>query len=133
MWTLQEPMTWESVVPALQFQGKTVQSIKLRPIVLNFIGEGQPEAHDPYANNQFLDTRGMVQGRIHGTAAVLQVLNATTTLSLNVTYVPDWLKPIEILDPPVSKFGVPCSSNAQGRSRLCPHRVHIATDSRPYT
>jgi poly-gamma-glutamate capsule biosynthesis protein CapA/YwtB (metallophosphatase superfamily) len=59
MWTLQEPMTWESVVPALQFHGKNVQSITLRPIVLNFIGEGQPEAHDPYANNQFLDTRGL--------------------------------------------------------------------------
>ena len=36
-----------------------MQSITLRPIVLNFIGEGQPEAHDPYANNQFLDTRGL--------------------------------------------------------------------------
>ena len=23
------------------------------------MGEGQPEAHDPYANNQFLDTRGL--------------------------------------------------------------------------
>lgn len=59
MWTLQEPMNWESVVPTLEFQGKNVQSIKLRPIVLNFIGDGQPEAHDPYANNQFLDTRGL--------------------------------------------------------------------------
>lgn len=59
MWTLQEPMTWESVVPTLEFQGKNVQSIKLRPIVLNFMGEGQPEAHDPYANNLFLDTRGL--------------------------------------------------------------------------
>ena len=59
MWTLQEPMTWESVVPTVQFQGKNVQSITLRPIVLNFIGEGQPEAHDQYANNQFLDTRGL--------------------------------------------------------------------------
>lgn len=59
MWTLQEPMTWESVVPTLEFRGKNVLSIKLRPIVLNFMGEGQPEAHDPYANNQFLDTRGL--------------------------------------------------------------------------
>lgn len=36
-----------------------MQSIKLRPIVLNYLGEGQPEAHDPYANNQYLDTRGL--------------------------------------------------------------------------
>jgi poly-gamma-glutamate synthesis protein (capsule biosynthesis protein) len=59
MWTLQEPMTWESVVPTLAFRGKQVQSITLRPIVLNFIGEGQPDAHDPYANNTFIDTRGL--------------------------------------------------------------------------
>ena len=59
MWTLQEPMTWESVVPTLEFRGKQVQSIALRPIVLNFIGEGQPDAHDPYANNTFIDTRGL--------------------------------------------------------------------------
>jgi poly-gamma-glutamate synthesis protein (capsule biosynthesis protein) len=59
MWTIQEPMTWESVVPTLKFQGRNVQSITLRPIALNFIGEGQPEIHDPYANNQFLDTRGL--------------------------------------------------------------------------
>jgi len=59
MWTLQEPMNWESVVATLTFQGKNVQSIKLKPIVMNFIGEGQPEAHDPYKNNQFIDTRGL--------------------------------------------------------------------------
>ena len=59
MWTLQEPMNWESVVATLTFQGKNVQSIQLKPIVMNFIGEGQPEAHDPYKNNQFIDTRGL--------------------------------------------------------------------------
>jgi len=58
-WRIQEPMVWESVVATLEFQGKNVQRIKLRPIVLNYIGEGQPEAHDPYANNQFIDTRGL--------------------------------------------------------------------------
>ena len=40
IWTIQEPMTWESVVPSVEFQGKRLQSIRLRPIVLNFIGEG---------------------------------------------------------------------------------------------
>jgi poly-gamma-glutamate capsule biosynthesis protein CapA/YwtB (metallophosphatase superfamily) len=59
MWTLQEPMNWESVVPTLVYKGRDVQSITLKPIVMNFIGEGQPEAHDPYVNNQFMDTRGL--------------------------------------------------------------------------
>lgn len=59
MWTLQEPMTWESVVPTLEFQGRTLKSIKMRPIAMNFIGEGQPDVHDPYVNNQFLATRGL--------------------------------------------------------------------------
>jgi poly-gamma-glutamate capsule biosynthesis protein CapA/YwtB (metallophosphatase superfamily) len=59
MWTLQEPMTWESVVPAVEFQGKHLQSIRLRPIVLNFLGQGQPDTSDPRANNLFLDTRGL--------------------------------------------------------------------------
>lgn len=59
MWTLQEPMNWESVVPTVEFQGRKLQSIRLKPIVMNFIGEGTPEAHDPYLNNQFLDTRGL--------------------------------------------------------------------------
>jgi poly-gamma-glutamate synthesis protein (capsule biosynthesis protein) len=59
MWTLQEPMNWESVVPTLTFKGRYVQSIQLKPIVMNFIGEGQPEAHDPYLNDQFIDTRGL--------------------------------------------------------------------------
>jgi len=59
MWTLQEPITWESVVADLTFKGRNVQSIKLKPIVMNFLGEGQPEAHDPYVNNQFMQTRGL--------------------------------------------------------------------------
>lgn len=59
MWTLQEPITWESVVADLTFKGRDVQSITLKPIVMNFIGEGQPEAHDPYVNNQFMQTRGL--------------------------------------------------------------------------
>ncbi len=59
MWSLQEPMTWESVVPTLAFQGRTLTSIRMRPIAMNFIGEGQPDMHDPYANNQYLATRGL--------------------------------------------------------------------------
>jgi hypothetical protein len=26
---------------------------------MNYVGEGVPDAHDPYTNNQFLDTRGL--------------------------------------------------------------------------
>jgi poly-gamma-glutamate capsule biosynthesis protein CapA/YwtB (metallophosphatase superfamily) len=59
MWTLQEPLTWESVVPTVEFQGKRLQSVRFRPIVLNFLGKGQPDAQDPHANNQYLDTRGL--------------------------------------------------------------------------
>jgi poly-gamma-glutamate synthesis protein (capsule biosynthesis protein) len=56
---IDEPMNWESAVAYVQFQGKSLQSISFRPIVLNNVGEGQPDIHDEYANNQFLDTRGL--------------------------------------------------------------------------
>jgi hypothetical protein len=52
-------MNWESAVADVQFQGKALRSITLRPVVLNTIGEGQPDVHNPYANNEFLDTRGL--------------------------------------------------------------------------
>ena len=54
-----EPMSWESVVAYVEFQGKKLQSVSLRPIALNNIGEGQPDIHSAYTNNQFLDTRGL--------------------------------------------------------------------------
>jgi poly-gamma-glutamate capsule biosynthesis protein CapA/YwtB (metallophosphatase superfamily) len=56
---IDEPMNWESAVAYVQFQGKKLQSISLRPIALNNVGEGQPDIHDAHANNQFLDTRGL--------------------------------------------------------------------------
>jgi len=56
---IHEPMNWESAVAYLQYQGKNLRSISFRPIVLNYIGEGQPDIHNEYANNQFLDTRGL--------------------------------------------------------------------------
>jgi poly-gamma-glutamate capsule biosynthesis protein CapA/YwtB (metallophosphatase superfamily) len=59
MWTLQEPLTWDSVVPFVRFQGRQLQSVQLRPIELNFLGQGQPDTSDPHANNQYLDTRGL--------------------------------------------------------------------------
>jgi poly-gamma-glutamate synthesis protein (capsule biosynthesis protein) len=59
MWSIQEPITWESVVATVAFEGKTLQSISLRPIVLNFMGQGEPEAHDPFVDNAFMNTRGL--------------------------------------------------------------------------
>jgi len=56
---LDEPIIWESVVAYLNYQGKNLQSITFRPIFLNKIGEGQPDAHDGHTNNLFLDTRGL--------------------------------------------------------------------------
>ena len=56
---IDEPMNWESAVAYVQFQGKKLKSVSFRPIALNNVGEGQPDIHNEYANNQFLDTRGM--------------------------------------------------------------------------
>ena len=56
---IEEPLTWESVVAYVQFQGRNLQSITLQPIFLNNVGEGVPDPHDLYTNNQFLDTRGL--------------------------------------------------------------------------
>jgi poly-gamma-glutamate capsule biosynthesis protein CapA/YwtB (metallophosphatase superfamily) len=56
---IDEPMNWESAVAYVQFQGKNLRSISFQPIVLNNVGEGQPDIHNEYANNQFLDTRGL--------------------------------------------------------------------------
>jgi poly-gamma-glutamate capsule biosynthesis protein CapA/YwtB (metallophosphatase superfamily) len=56
---IDEPMAWESMVATVQFQARTLTSISLRPVVLNNIGDGQPDVHNEYANNQFLNTRGL--------------------------------------------------------------------------
>jgi poly-gamma-glutamate capsule biosynthesis protein CapA/YwtB (metallophosphatase superfamily) len=54
-----EPIAWESVVATVEFRGNKLRSITFRPIELNNIGDGQPDVHDPYANNEFLHTRGL--------------------------------------------------------------------------
>ena len=68
---IDEPMAWESVVASVQFEGRSqgqsqsqyqrqsLKSISLRPVVLNNIGEGQPDVHSEYTTNQFLHTRGL--------------------------------------------------------------------------
>jgi len=57
--SLDEPIIWESVVAHVEFQGKNLQSITFQPIVMNKIGQGQPDTQDPYANNLYLQTRGL--------------------------------------------------------------------------
>jgi poly-gamma-glutamate synthesis protein (capsule biosynthesis protein) len=56
---IDEPMNWESAVAYVQFEGKNLRSISFRPIALNNLGEGQPDVHNEYADNQFLHTRGL--------------------------------------------------------------------------
>ena len=56
---IHEPINFESAVVHLEYQGKSLRSISVRPIVLNVLGEGQPDVQDPRAANQFLFTRGL--------------------------------------------------------------------------
>ena len=59
---IDEPMAWESVVASVQVEAKSVKSISLRAVVLNNIGDGQPDVHNPYTSNEFLHTRGLPAG-----------------------------------------------------------------------
>ena len=56
---LDEPIIWESVVAYVEFEGRTLKSVKFRPIAQNKIGEGQPDVHEERTNNLFLQTRGL--------------------------------------------------------------------------
>lgn len=56
---IHEPMSFESAIAYVEFQGGKLRSIALRPIVMNYIGEGQAEMHDQYVNNRFIQTRGL--------------------------------------------------------------------------
>jgi poly-gamma-glutamate capsule biosynthesis protein CapA/YwtB (metallophosphatase superfamily) len=56
---IHEPIIWESAVAHLEYQGKNLKSISFLPIVLNIVGEGQPDIHDAYADNEFIHTRGL--------------------------------------------------------------------------
>jgi len=56
---IHEPMSWESVIASVEFQGRKLKSISFRPVVMNNIGDGQPDVHNEYADNEFLRTRGL--------------------------------------------------------------------------
>jgi poly-gamma-glutamate capsule biosynthesis protein CapA/YwtB (metallophosphatase superfamily) len=56
---IEEPINYESVVAYVQFQGRKLESITLQPIAMNPIGQGVPDPHNLYTNNQYVDTRGL--------------------------------------------------------------------------
>ena len=62
---LLEPIVWESVVAAVEFQGKTLRSITFQPVALNQMGKGQVNTQDdlpyslPESPRPFLATRGL--------------------------------------------------------------------------
>lgn len=56
---LDEPINWESVVAYVEFQGKTLQSVKFTPIAQNKIGDGVADFTNEHTNNLFLQTRGL--------------------------------------------------------------------------
>jgi poly-gamma-glutamate synthesis protein (capsule biosynthesis protein) len=67
---IDEPMAWESVVASVEFESesqnpsqrparRSLKSVSFRPVVLNNIGDGQPDVHNAYVSNQFLHTRGL--------------------------------------------------------------------------
>jgi poly-gamma-glutamate synthesis protein (capsule biosynthesis protein) len=55
---IHEPINFESAVAYLEYQGRNLRSISIRPIVLNVLGEGQPDVGER-AVNPFLFTRGL--------------------------------------------------------------------------
>jgi poly-gamma-glutamate capsule biosynthesis protein CapA/YwtB (metallophosphatase superfamily) len=86
---IDEPMAWESVVARLEYHGKELRAITLTPIVLNTIGEGQPDTHDPHANNEFLHTRGLpavaAGAKAHYILERLAALSAPFGTSIEIT------------------------------------------------
>ena len=68
---IDEPMAWESAVASVRVQGNAVTSISLRPVVLNTIGDGQPDVHNPYTSNEFLHTRGLPAAASGGRAGYI--------------------------------------------------------------
>jgi poly-gamma-glutamate synthesis protein (capsule biosynthesis protein) len=57
--SLDEPIIWESVVAYVEFEGRTLRSVKFRPIAQNKIGQGQADTQDLGTVNLFVQTRGL--------------------------------------------------------------------------
>jgi poly-gamma-glutamate capsule biosynthesis protein CapA/YwtB (metallophosphatase superfamily) len=88
---IDEPMAWESVVASVKVQGPAVKSISLTPVVLNPIGDGQPDAHNPYTSNEFLHTRGLPTAASGARAAYIleRVATASRPFGVRVDHVGD--------------------------------------------
>ena len=56
---LDEPIVWESVVAYVDFQGKTLKSIKFPPHRAEQDWRGSADFKDEHTNNLFLQTRGL--------------------------------------------------------------------------
>ncbi len=56
---LDEPILWESVVAYVDFEGRTLKSVRFQPIAQNKLGQGQPDTQDEHTENLFLQTRGL--------------------------------------------------------------------------
>ena len=73
---IHEPINFESAVAYLEFRA-ALRSIAVRPVVLNVLGEGQPDVHDPRAANPRIAGAGRGRtGRLHTRTAgrVLQAV-----------------------------------------------------------
>ena len=83
---IQEAMCWESVVADLKYQGRKLVGITLKPIKMNPIGQGVPDVRDPYANNQFLITRGLPSAAAGWQAAYIlqRVADASKAFGTNM-------------------------------------------------
>src|SRR5262245_15833109 len=88
---IDEPMAWETVVASVQFEAtgsqRSLKSISLRPVVLNTIGDGQPDVHNAYASNEFLHTRRLPTPATGARAGyILQpVANASKPFGMTIT------------------------------------------------
>ena len=90
---LLEPIVWESVVASVEFQGKNLQSIKFRPIVLNQMGQGQVDTRDdhPYSLPEFprpfIATRGLPKPATGEQATYILERLAESSLPFGTTFV----------------------------------------------
>jgi poly-gamma-glutamate capsule biosynthesis protein CapA/YwtB (metallophosphatase superfamily) len=90
---LLEPIVWESVVASVEFQGKTLQSIKFRPIVLNQMGQGQVDTRDdhPYSLPEFprpfIATRGLPKPAIGEQATYILERLAESSRPFGTTFI----------------------------------------------
>ena len=119
---IDEPMSWESAVAYVEFQARSLKSIVIRPIILNTIGEGQPDVHNPYANNEFLHTRGLPSPATGARAGYILQRVAEASKPFGTT--------IEIRGETLKSFGNPANSPGP-RQRYHWRAVHWPSSTMP--